>query len=170
MATYIEQIILRSNGNRVTYHEITDQVREIVKKSGIKNGICVVSSQHTTCSVFLEEFSHDLNYCGDEYLQVDLNNGLEKIFPRCLTEGQYHHPGPAHTKFGLEECDRSVVPDLRSLLNTEAHLKGTLIGYSQTYIVDGGVLSIGSLGYIYFADWDQNRERDRRCKVLVMGE
>ena len=59
---------------------------------------------------------------------------------------------------------------LRSLLNTEAHLKGTLIGYSQTYIVDEGKLSIGSLGYIYFADWDQNRERDRKCKVLVMGE
>ncbi|MGC3124083.1 YjbQ family protein, partial [Enterococcus faecalis] len=51
MITYTEQLVLTSNGQRVTYHNITEQVKEIVAKSGIKNGICLVQSPHTTCSV-----------------------------------------------------------------------------------------------------------------------
>lgn len=42
MITYTEQLVLTSNGQRVTYHNITEQVKEIVAKSGIKNGICLV--------------------------------------------------------------------------------------------------------------------------------
>ncbi len=171
MTVYNDELILRSNGNRVSYFEITDKVRKIVEKSGIKNGICVVASPHTTCSVFLEEYSHDRNYAGDEYLQVDLNNMLEKIIPRCVTERQYYHPGPKHIAFG-DTLGSEYVPDgdKRALLNTEAHLKGTLIGSSQTFIVQDSKLQIGGVGYIYFVDWDQNRVRDRHCKVQVLGE
>ncbi|WP_414732568.1 YjbQ family protein [Acetobacterium carbinolicum] len=171
MIVYNDELILRSNGNRVTYFEITDKIREIVAKCGVKNGICAVVSPHTTCSVFLEEYSHDRNYAGDEYLQVDLNNALEKILPRCLSEGQYYHPGPEHTAFG-DTLDAEYVPenDHRALLNTEAHLKGTLVGASETFIIQNSKLQIGGVGYIYFVDWDQNRERERHCKVQVLGE
>lgn len=171
MVVYNDELILTSNGNRVSYFEITDKVREIVAKSGVKNGICVVVSPHTTCSVFFEEYSHDRNYTGDEYLQVDLNNALEKILPRCLSEGQYYHPGPSHTAFG-DTLSAEYVPDHdhRALLNTEAHLKGTLIGSSETFIIQNSKLQIGGVGYIYFVDWDQNRVRDRHCKVQVLGE
>jgi len=105
MTVYIEELIVRSNGNRASYHEITKEVRAVIEKSKVKNGICVITTPHTTCSVIYEEYSHDTNYCGDEYLQVDFNNVLEKIVPRCLTEGQYYHPGPEHVAFG--EKDRS---------------------------------------------------------------
>ena len=44
MITYTEQLVLTSNGQRVTYHNITEQVKEIVAKSGIKKW-------HLSCSV-----------------------------------------------------------------------------------------------------------------------
>ncbi|MBP3041548.1 YjbQ family protein [Bacillaceae bacterium Marseille-Q3522] len=170
MIVYNDELLLTSNGNRVSYHEITAQIKNIVSKSKVNNGICVVVSPHTTCSVIFEEYSHDVNYNGDEYLQIDLNNVLDKIIPRCVTEGQYYHPGPKHTNFGVEDCQESLVPDLRSLLNTDAHLRGTLLGSSETFIIENGKLAIGEVGYIYFIDWDQNRSRERHCKVQVLGE
>ena len=61
MSVYKETIQLQSHGKTPTYVNITDQVREAIKNSNIKNGICTVISPHTTCSVFFEEFSHDIN-------------------------------------------------------------------------------------------------------------
>jgi thiamine phosphate synthase YjbQ (UPF0047 family) len=171
MAVYNEEITVHSNGNRESYHEITKEVREAVKKSKIKNGIVVITSPHTTCSVIYEEYSHDRNYCGDEYLQVDLNQVMEKIVPRCLTEGQYFHPGPEHVAFGEKDCDAALVPDRRSLLNTEAHIKASIMGESVTSALQDGVIQINQVtGYYYFIDWDQNRSRERKCKIVVMGE
>jgi len=171
MAVYNEEITVHSNGNRESYHEITKEVREAVKKSKIKNGIVVITSPHTTCSVIYEEYSHDRNYCGDEYLQVDLNQVLEKMVPRCLTEGQYFHPGPEHVAFGEKDCDTALVPDRRSLLNTEAHIKASIMGESVTSALQDGVIQINQItGYYYFIDWDQNRPRERKCRIVVMGE
>ncbi len=177
MAVYHDTLVVTSNGNRPSYHEITDEVRRVVSESGIANGIVAVVSPHTTCSVFFEEYSHDRNYSGDEYLQVDLNNVLEKVIPRTTTEGQYYHPGPEHTEFG-EEVPKDatategtvLVPDRRSLLNTDAHLRGTLIGSSETFVLKDSELQIGQVGYIYFVDWDHTRSRNRHCLVTIIGE
>jgi len=99
MTVYHGTIDLQSKGLNPTYHDVTKKVKEFVASSGIKNGICVVYSQHTTCSVMLQESSHDLNLWGSEYLQQDLSNIMEKIVPTCRTEGQYMHPGPKHLEF-----------------------------------------------------------------------
>ena len=40
---------------RVTFENVTDRVQDIVKKSGVKNGLVQVFSQHTTCSVMIQE-------------------------------------------------------------------------------------------------------------------
>ncbi|MBS5744568.1 MAG: YjbQ family protein [Cutibacterium avidum] len=177
MTVHTDTIQVRSKAGRPTYFEITNDVRRIITESGIKNGICTVASTHTTCSVFFEEYCHDVDFAGDEYLQADLNEGLDKIFPRCMTNNQYYHPGPAHveaveamTDAGHATGDTILVPDLGSLLNTEAHLRGTLIGASQTFVIEDGEPQIGAVGYIYFVDWDPNRERDRKIKVAVIGE
>ena len=74
------------------------------------------------------------------------------------------------TDAGHATGDTILVPDLGSLLNTEAHLRGTLIGASQTFVIEDGEPQIGAVGYIYFVDWDPNRERDRKIKVAVIGE
>ena len=166
MATFHGTIDLQSQDHRPTFHNVTDQVKEIVKKSGIKNGICVVYSHHTTCSVMTQECSHDLNYWGREYLQQDLNEIMEKLIPTCRTEGQYHHPGPKHIEFALS-CPGEVAA---GSLNTDAHLRSDFFGRSETVVLHEGNLSLGDFGYIYFIDWDQVRERKRVCEVQVIGD
>ena len=54
-----KQLIVTSNGTRVTYKNIADGVVDFVKETGIQDGICVVSTPHTTCSVIFDEFTHD---------------------------------------------------------------------------------------------------------------
>ena len=98
MAIYKEQIEVQSHGNTPTYLNITPQVRAAIEKSGIQNGICTVISPHTTCSVFFEEFVHDINEDGDEFLQADLNKVLEKIIPDQTSADIYSYPGEEHYK------------------------------------------------------------------------
>lgn len=171
MAVYKDTITVTSNGGRPTYHNVTDQVRRIVEKSGIKNGLCVVQSQHTTCSVIFEEFVHDTDFNGDEFLQVDLNRILDRIIPRERTEDmEYRYPGPKHLDFLMGLDDPQYPCDPATILNGDAHIRASFFGASETFILREGSLMIGSVGYIYFIDWDQNRSRERKCHVMIMGE
>ena len=65
-------------------------VEKFVEENNVKTGIVTVQSEHTTCSVFFEEMVHDFDIKGDEYLQVDLNKGLEKIYPNQESDGVYY--------------------------------------------------------------------------------
>ena len=47
---YRESFKVESRHRAVSFHDITDKVKEIAAKSGMKEGICVVYSHHTTCS------------------------------------------------------------------------------------------------------------------------
>lgn len=170
MTVYSAKLKLTSEDRKVTYHEITDQVREHVGKSGIKNGICTVISPHTTCSVIFEELSYDVNYHGYDYLQVDMNNLLDKYIPKCTTENQYHHPGKEHIRVGLEDMEGSISPEAYTMLNTDAHLRSTILGSSETFGIEDGELEIGIVGYIYFIDFDHTRGRDRTCLIKIIGE
>ena len=173
MNIYKEQINLTSHGKTPSYFNITPSVKEIIKKSKIQNGICAVISPHTTCSVFFEEFVHDYTEDGDEFLQADLNNVLQKIIPDNVAEGQYNYPGEKHYEAVASWPNaESYLPngDRTSLLNCDAHLKATLLGSSDIFEVDNGNLGVGRTGYIYFVDFDRTRSRERKCKVIVLGE
>lgn len=171
MLIYHKQIIINTIAGRPSYHNITEELREFSKASKVKNGMCVVSVPHTTCSVYFDENMHDINYFGDEYLQVDINNTMDKIAPRCITENQYNSPGPEHIKFGMSLSDPDYPAEKWTMLNTEAHIRASIFGgASETIIIKDGELLLGSLGRLYFVDWDQNRERKRKCNVMIMGE
>lgn len=170
MKIYHDNIIVQTVSNRVSYHCITKQAYEILEKSGISDGIIVLSSSHTTCSLFFEEYMHDKNYYGDEYIQVDINNIMERLVPKCNTETQYFSPGPKHIDFGLSLVDPNYPAQAWTMLNTDAHIKSSIFGNnSLTFIVKDKKILLGSLGKIYFADWDQLRKRSRTVNVLVMG-
>ncbi|HIX68205.1 MAG TPA: YjbQ family protein [Candidatus Anaerostipes excrementavium] len=173
MAVYKEQISVQSHGKTPTYVDITPQVKEAIEKSGIQNGTCTVISPHTTCSVFFEEFVHDYNENGDEFLQEDLNHVLEKIIPDQTSADIYVYPGEKHYE-AVESWPNAAeyLPDgdRTALWNCDGHLKATLIGSSQVFEVDEGKLGVGTTGYIYFADFDRTRPRTRKCKIIVMGE
>ncbi len=150
---------------RPTFHDVTGQVEEILKESGIENGILVVFSQHTTCSVLIQEASDDVNYWGTELLMQDLVGVLEKIIPTCRTEGQYLHPGPKHIEAAK---GRQELPSWS--LNTDAHLRSVIFGRSVDVPVEDGQMVLGEFGRIYFVDFDQVRARERYVRVQILGE
>jgi len=176
MSVYKEKIQIKSHGGTPTFVNITKEVRAAIEKSGIRNGIVTVISPHTTCSVFFEEFVHDILPDGTEYLQRDLNKVLGKIIPdqvEAPSEETYLYPGEKHYEAveGWPDAE-SYLPggDRTQLYNCDAHLKATLLGSSATLEVDNGQMAVGPTGYVYFADFDRTRERMRKCSIIVIGE
>ena len=173
MSVYKTTIKLQSNGGEPTFINITDEVKAAIADSGIQDGICTIISPHTTCAVFFEEYVHDTDEKGTEFLQLDLNDVLKKLIPDELKEGQYRYPGEKHYQAVASWPDaEAYLPngDRTALLNGDAHLKATLIGSSETFLVDQGKLGVGTTGYIYFVDYDRTRSRTRKCHIVVMGE
>lgn len=150
---------------RPTFDDVTERVQEIVEKSGIINGLVTVYSQHTTCSVLIQEQSDDVNYWGTQFILQDMVDGLSKIFPKCETEGQYLHPGPMH----IEIAGRERQEEAFWSLNTDAHLRSVMLGRSVEIPVIDGKLQLGEFGRIYFADFDQVRARKRIVRVSIIG-
>ncbi|MBR5049334.1 MAG: YjbQ family protein [Erysipelotrichaceae bacterium] len=174
MTVYREEITgIQSKGVSPTYVNITQEVKDIIARSRIQNGIVNVISPHTTCSVFFEEYVHDTMPNGKEFIQQDLDNVLAKIIPDQTAWGQYFYPGLKHFE------DVESWPDYlkylpsgtrEELFNADAHLKATIIGSSQTFALEDGKLGMGQTGYIYFVDFDRTHPRSRRCKVVIIGE
>ena len=162
---YRESFKLESRHRAVSFHDVTDKVKEIAAKSGLKNGIVVVYSHHTTCSVITQECAFDMSMTGRETLQQDLVDVFEKICPSYTREGIYLHPGPKALKFAEEHGE-----DARGCHNTEAHLISSIIGRSVTAVIDDGVIDLGEFGFIHFIDWDKTRARKRSVQIMVIGE
>ena len=162
---YKEKIKLQSNDKVVTFHDVTAQAKEAVKRSGVKDGICVVYSHHTTCCVITQECAFDMSMTGLETLQQDLVNVMEKFIPECRYEGMYLHPGPKALKFA-EEHDE----DARGCHNTDAHLRSSIIGRSETIVIEDGEMDLGKFGFIHFIDFDSTRARQRTVQLMIIGE
>jgi secondary thiamine-phosphate synthase enzyme len=150
---------------RPTFEDVTGQVEDALAKSGIRNGILLVYSQHTTCSVLIQEASDDVDYWGTELLMQDLLTILEGLAPTCRTQGQYHHPGPKHIEAALGRDELAAWS-----LNTDAHLRSVILGRSQSIPVVDGAMMLGDFGRIYFADFDHTRARERTVRVQIVGE
>ena len=162
---YKEKIKVDSNHRAITFHNVTAQLKEAVKKSGIKNGIAVVYSHHTTCCVITQECAFDMSMTGLETLQQDLVNVMDKMVPECKYEGMYLHPGPKALKFA-EEHDE----DAWGCHNTDAHLRSSIIGRSETIVIDDGEADLGEFGFVYFIDFDDTRGRQRTVQIMIIGE
>lgn len=173
MIVFNKEFEVESEAGKVTYIDITQEVRKAITESGVQTGTVSVISPHTTCAVFYEEYTHDLNEQGDELLQEDLNRVLEKIIPPHDSAETYLYPGEEHYQ-AVESWPNALdyLPggDRSALWNGDAHLKATILGSSEVFAVEEGALGVGKTGYIYFADFDRARARTRKCKVVVMGK
>ncbi|MDL2234577.1 secondary thiamine-phosphate synthase enzyme YjbQ [Christensenellaceae bacterium OttesenSCG-928-L17] len=162
---YRQEIVLNSNDKVCTFHDITEETREIVKKSGVQTGTVTVYSHHTTCSVITQECAFDVSMTGLETLQQDFIDCLDKLMPEQRREGMYLHPGPKAIQFAAEHDE-----DLRGCHNTDAHLRSAMVGRSITVVVYNGVPDLGEFGRVHFIDFDTTRARRRIAQVIVMGE
>ena len=162
---YREAFKVQSRDRAVSFHDVTDRVKEIAAASGIRDGIVVVYSHHTTCSVITQECAFDKSMTGLETLQQDLVNVFEEWIPTCRYEGMYLHPGKEALVFAEEHGE-----DNFGCHNTNAHLRSSIIGRNVTIVMADGEMDLGEFGRIHFIDWDQTRARQRTVQVMVLGE
>jgi thiamine phosphate synthase YjbQ (UPF0047 family) len=165
MTVYHESITLQTDP-RPEFYDVTGQVKDIVARSGVKAGIVVVFSQHTTCSVIIQEDSLDTTYNGTKFIFQDLLDIFDRLVPECKKEGQYLHPGPMCADHSVH----AVGEPLPYTLNTDAHLRSSIIGRSESIPIQDGEVLLGEFGQIYFADFDGTRARERTVRVQVVGE
>ncbi len=162
---YRESFKVQSRDKAVSFHDVTEQTKEAVKKSGVKNGIVVVYSHHTTCSVITQECAFDMSMTGLETLQQDLVNVFEDIIPTYRSEGMYLHPQAQALVFAEEHGE-----DARGCHNTDAHLRSSIIGRNVTIVIADGEADLGEFGRVHFIDWDQTRARQRTVQIMIIGE
>jgi len=114
--------------------DITGEVQNIVNKSGIKNGICIVFVPHTTAGITINE-NADPDVVRDFLMETG------KIVP--LHDGYRHMEG-----------------------NSAAHIKASMMGFSQTVIIEDGRLLLGTWQGIYFTEFDGPRNRKVHVKII----
>jgi len=123
--------------------DITKQVRDILGRSAIRNGLLVVNSLHTTVALFINEFQSALN--------DDLGMLLQKLIPR---RDGYRHDDPRYS-----DCDRA---------NGHAHLRAALLGRSVSLAVADGEPVLGQYQSVILAELDG--PRDRKIHVHMVGD
>ncbi len=73
-----DTIKLHTIEGRASYHDLREDLVRIALDSGLADGVMIITTPHTTCSFFYEETMHDVNYFGDDFLHVDINETMEK--------------------------------------------------------------------------------------------
>jgi secondary thiamine-phosphate synthase enzyme len=119
--------------------DITSRVEEAVRKSGVKDGICIISSPGSTIGITTIE--------NEPQLLKDFKELMEKLVP---SDKKYHHD------------------DVWGEANGFSHLRSSLIKPFLTVPVENGKLVLGTWQQIVFIDFD-NREREREILVKVIG-
>jgi secondary thiamine-phosphate synthase enzyme len=147
--TFQSESQLRTAGG-LTVTDITDEVQDIVRQSGIQDGICSVYSPHTTCSVRVNEWERG-------FLE-DFAVLLKRLVP---TEHYYAH----------DDWDRrteNVCEEDMEVGNGHAHCMSMLLGPAGESIpVRDGELALGQWQRVLFLELD--RARDRRWLAQVVG-
>ncbi len=100
MGAYAERLSVRST-KREQALEVTDRVREIVRKSRVRRGVCTVFAQHTTAGVYVNENA-------DPDVLTDVLAALRRAVP---DDAGYHHAegnAPAHIRAVLTGVSASI--------------------------------------------------------------
>ena len=126
--------------SRRGFVNITPDVKKIVQKSGVKEGLCLVNAMHITASVFIND--------NESGLHQDYEKWLEKIAPHEPTS-KYEH-----NKTGED--------------NADAHLKRQVMGREVVVAITKGQLDFGPWEQIFYGEFDGNRSK--RVLVKVIGE
>ncbi len=135
----MEKIIISTKGNNEII-DITQKVKEIVERSDIEEGICLISCPGSTCGITTIEY--------EDGLIQDLRNTLDKIAP---VSNNYLHC----QKWG--DC------------NGYAHIRSSLINPFLTVPIKNKELFLGTWQQIVFIDFD-NRPRQREIYFTLVGK
>jgi len=126
--------------DRVEFINITRQVEELVKASGVREGLVLVNAMHITASVFVND--------DEKGLHQDFRRFLDGLAP-YEPVGQYRHNDTGED-------------------NADAHLKRQLFGREVVVAVTEGKLDFGPWEQIFYGEFDGRRRK--RVLVKVIGE
>ena len=139
MKSLTEQLWFEVPGRR-GFVNITDTVADLVRRSGVQEGLCLVNAMHITASVFIND--------AEDGLLHDYDVWLEKLAPEKPYD-QYRHNDSGED-------------------NADAHLKRTLMGREVTLAITDGQLDLGPWEQIFYGEFDGNRRK--RVLVKIIGE
>lgn len=121
---------------RREYINITREVEEAVRESGVREGLVLVSAMHITAGVYVND--------AEEGLIQDIDEWLEKLAP---TGPNYRHHRTGET-------------------NGDAHLKNLLVGHQVLLPITDGRLDLGPWQQVYYAEFDGQRRKRLIIKVI----
>lgn len=122
------------------YINITPTVEELVRKSGVREGLVLCNAMHITASVYIND--------AEDGLLHDYDVWLEKLAPHEPTS-QYHH-----NRTGED--------------NADAHMKRQIMGREVVVAITKGKLDMGPWEQIFYGEFDGNRRK--RVLVKIIGE
>ena len=125
---------------RTAFVNITPQVEQALRDSGVKEGLCLVNAMHISASVFINDDERGLHH--------DFTQWLEKLAP--------HEPVKQwrHNDTGED--------------NADSHLKRQLMGREVVVAITGGKLDFGPWEQIFYGEFDGRRRK--RVLVKIIGE
>ena len=115
--------------------DITSEVKNIVKKSKVKDGLCCVYAKHATAAIIINE-NYDPGVCDDILATLD------KLVP-------------LHSDYKHDTIDN----------NAHAHIKSTILGSSQVIPVKNNELMLGRWQGIAIVEFDGPRDREILIKI-----
>lgn len=139
MRSYRKELWFNTPSRRA-YINITPQVEECLRQSGIQEGICLVNAMHITASIFIND---------DER---GLHNDFEKWLQDLAPEKPYENY--RHNDTGED--------------NADAHLKRTIMGREVVVAVTKGEFDFGPWEQIFYGEFDGRRKK--RVLVKIIGE
>lgn len=116
---------------------ITPTVEELVRESGIQEGLCLVNAMHITASVFIND--------DEGGLHKDFDLWLEKLAPHEPVSSYRHNVG--------EE-------------NADAHMKRQIMGREVVVAITGGKLHFGPWEQIFYGEFDGGRKKRVLVKII----
>ena len=123
--------------NRIEFINITHQVEEALRDSGVKEGLCLVNPMHITASVFIN----------------DAESGLHQDYKKWLEENIPHDP----------ELYRH---NLTGETNADAHIKRQVMGREVVVAVTDGELDFGPWEQIFYGEFDGRRKKRVLIKII----
>ena len=127
--------------------DLSDQIEDLVKNSGIKNGLVNIQTEHTTATVFLNE--------NEPLLLKDIKNNLEQLAPRFI---YYGHDDFEFRKVNMCEDEFE---------NGHSHCKAVYLPANVILNLLDNKLKLGKWQRILFIELD--RARARRINIQIMG-
>jgi secondary thiamine-phosphate synthase enzyme len=127
--------------SKMAFENITPQVEEAVKASGVREGIALINSMHITSSVFVNDDESGLHH--------DFGVWLEKLAPFNASPQVYHH-----NRTGED--------------NADAHLKRQMMGREVVVAITNGKLDFGPWEQIFYGEFDGHRPK--RVLIKIIGE